>query len=436
MHTQRPSRIRFLILVGLCFAAALAYAQRNSIVVMEKSIREELALTKDQSAVMMSGFFIAYALGQIPSAECAQRFGTRVTLSVSVIAFSVATAGMGLSAGFVSLLAARLAMGIAQAGLLPCATEILGRWFHPSRRAFVNGLVGGSLSIGGAVGAMLTGLLTVALGWRLVHLAYALPGLAAGMALWCWFRGYPADHPRVNAQELALIAGQVEGVSGNPRVSTLASWKGILRQPALFWLCGQQFFRAAGYMFYTSWFTTFLQETYRIKLPEAGLLTSLPVLTTVAGSAVGGAVSDVLTVRSSRKAGRQQLSAVSMAACAGLILAASTISNAWPAVLVISLGSFCAAFAGPCASATVTDLGGAHVPRVFATMNMCGNAGATVFPLIVPWITARSENWHVVLLVFAAIYVAAGICWLFFDTGNSIVGSEGRLCPQVLAGEK
>ena len=60
------------------------------------------------------------------------------------------------------------------------------------------------------------------------------------------------------------------------------------------------------------------------------------------------------------------------------------------------------------------------MPRVFATMNMCGNVGAAVFPVVVPRLTAQTGNWHVVLLLFAAIYLAAGICWFAFDTERQI----------------
>jgi ACS family glucarate transporter-like MFS transporter len=387
---------------------------------VEKSVRESLALTETESGVVMSAFFIAYAAAQIPSAECAQRLGTRLTLAVSIVAFSIATAGIGLAVGFFSLLAARLAMGIAQAGLLPCATEFLARWFHPSQRGFVNGLVGGCLSVGGAAGAVLTGYLATYWSWRGVHWAFAFPGLALGLAVWFWFRNRPAEHPQVNAQELALIKLQTDAVSVDLRESVATAWKAILTEPALFWLCGQQFFRAAGYMFYTSWFTTFLQETYGIKLAQAGLMTSLPILTTVIGSAVGGAVSDLLTARFGRRLGRQRLSVVSMLGCAGIILAAATISTPWSAVLVISLGSFCAAIAGSSATASATDLGGAHVPRVYATMNMCGNVGAAAFPVIVPHLTSHTGNWQIVLFLFAAIYVAAGICWFAFDTEKQI----------------
>jgi ACS family glucarate transporter-like MFS transporter len=387
---------------------------------VEIPVRQSLGLTETQSGLVLSAFFIAYAAAQIPSAECAQRLGARFTLAVSIVAFSFATAGIGLSAGLMSLMVARVAMGVGQAGLLPCTTEILARWFHPSQRGFVNGLVGGFLSVGGAAGAILTGYLTPFWGWREVHGVFAIPGLLLGWALWLWLRNRPAQHPRVNLRELALIDPDVAAPALHSPASAGAEWKAILVEPALFWLCGQQFFRAAGYMFYTSWFTTFLQERYGIELSQAGLMTSLPILTTVAGSAVGGALSDVLTAQAGRRVGRQWLAVASMLACAGIILAASTISAAWPAVLAISFGSFCAAFAGPCAAASVTDLAGAQVPRVFATMNMCGNIGAAVFPVIVPPFTALTGNWQVVLLLFAAIYVAGGLCWLAFDSGKQI----------------
>ena len=95
------------------------------------------------------------------------------------------------------------------------------------------------------------------------------------------------------------------------------------------------------------------------------------------------------------------------------------------AVLLISAGMFMAGFGGPCSYAVTIDVGGRFVPSVFATMNMFGNFGAGLMPLVVPPFRQALEqlaggsadayrtSWHAVLLLFAATFLAAAFCWVW-----------------------
>ena len=75
---DRPSRVRYLVLGWLCAAAAIAYTCRNSLAVVEKTIREDLGwqdrsffgwvLTpKEQMGWVMSAFFFSYTILQLPA---------------------------------------------------------------------------------------------------------------------------------------------------------------------------------------------------------------------------------------------------------------------------------------------------------------------------------------------------------------------------------
>ncbi|HEY2250528.1 MAG TPA: MFS transporter, partial [Planctomycetaceae bacterium] len=63
-----PSRVRYIVLVWLCLAAGIAYVQRQSLGLVEVEVREELGLSKKESAwIMTTGFFLTYALFQVPA---------------------------------------------------------------------------------------------------------------------------------------------------------------------------------------------------------------------------------------------------------------------------------------------------------------------------------------------------------------------------------
>ncbi len=439
-----PTNTRFVVLAGLCAAAALSYISRNAIAVAESTVRADLDLTKEQSGWLMSAFFISYSVCQIPGAWVGQRFGARRALPAFAIVWSIATAATALG-GFVNLFATRVVQGISQAGLFPICTGVVAKWFPKTGQALATGALGSFMSVGGAVGAALTGWLVVGIGWRWMFVLYSLPGLLWAVWFWGWFRETPREHGSVNEAERELIAAHLspsvtrspltpalspEGGEGENAVVPPIPWLQLLTSPAMWCICGQQFFRAAGYMFFTSWFATYLQEARGVTIIKSGFLTMLPLLTVVVGSLAGGWISDAVLQRTgSRRMARQGVAIVSLLLCAGLTVSAYFFSDALAAVLIISAGSFFAAVAGPCGYTITIDMGGAHVPTVNSVMNMTGNFGAMLFPLAVPLLLGKEQNWNVVLLSFGALYIGSALCWWLLKPDGSVF-EQALVCPK------
>jgi ACS family glucarate transporter-like MFS transporter len=420
-HTQARDRaatgVRYLVLAGLCTINLIAYVHRNSLVAAEKTMREDIGLSKDEMGWVLSAFFLTYAAAQIPSGWLGHVWGTRRTLPLCAVLGAAALSLLALARSFPALLVARLGLGVAQAGMLPCSTTALGRWLPATRRALASSALGASLSVGGALGAAITGVLLEPVGWRWLFGIYALPSLVWAVWFFAWYRDRPQDHPAVNAAERELLGATADPLGHRPEPTP---WRILFTSPAMSWICGQQFFRAAGYMFYASWFATYLQEARGVSVAAAGLLTSLPLIGVVVGSPVGGLASDwILTRTGSRRLGRQGVAIASTLLGALFILLARPVADARIAVALIAAGACCAAFAGPCAYAISIDMGGRHVAPVFSTMNMAGNVGAMVFPIVVPRLVAGG-NWDRVLLVFAGLHLAAAVCWLGLNPRGTI----------------
>ncbi len=427
-----PTNTRFVVLAGLCAAAALSYVSRNAIAVAESTVRGDLGLTKEQSGWLMSAFFISYSVCQIPGAWVGQRFGARRALPAFAIVWSIATAATALG-GFVNVLVMRVVKGVSQGGLFPICTGVVAKWFPKTGQAFATGALGSFMSVGGAVGAALTGWLVVEIGWRWMFVLYSLPGLLWAAWFWGWFRETPREHGAVNQAEAELICPRAGGLQP-PSVAAVAEtsgdskspapaipWLQLLTSPAMWCICGQQFFRAAVYMFFTSWFATYLQEARGVTILKSGFLTMLPLLAVVAGSLAGGWVSDAVLKRTgSRRLARQGVAVVSLGLCAALTLSAYFFADALAAVLIISAGSFFAAVAGPCGYTITIDMGGEHVPTVNSVMNMTGNFGAMLFPLAVPLLLGKEQNWNVVLVSFGVLYIGSALCWWLLKPEGSV----------------
>ena len=48
-------------------------------------------------------------------------------------------------------------------------------------------------------------------------------------------------------------------------------------------------------------------------------------------------------------------------------------------------------------------------------MNMIGNFAAASCPVLVAKLFKLTENWNLILLLFAGVYLAGAICWLLVN---------------------
>jgi len=433
---ERPTGVRWIVLAWLCTGGSIAYIHRNCISIPAAQIQKELSLSTEQMGWVMGSFFFSYALLQVPAAWLGTRWGSRVALSVYMGAWSLATAWMGLAGGYRSLTTSRLFNGAFQAGLLPCSAASVRQWFSMSQRSFPTGMLGSFQSVGAMAATLLTSLLLLYLDWRTTFICLSLIGGFWAAGFYWWFRDTPEEHPAVRLSELVAIRdgdavtrsdGRASGQSAEvvAEESPLAPFIAMLSSSTMLLICGQQFFRAAGYVFFGTWFPRYLQETRDVEVVKSGLLTTLPVLGVAMGSAFGGALVDWIHSRTGNpRLSRQAVATSCMSACGVCTLAAYFIANPTQATMLIAFGSLFAGLGGPAGLTLTIDLGGRHVATAFAVMNMSGNIGAFICPIFVAWFVTRTGQWNGVLFIFAGVYAAATVCWLLLNPHRPIFPRE------------
>src|SRR5262245_35721805 len=110
---DRPTKARNGVIFAAFLMAFLLYLDRNSYSFAEKSMKQELEnLTLQQISGAFSAFFLAYALGQVPSGWLADRFGPRRSLLAYILVWSLFTGLLGFVYGGVSLIVFRAGMGL------------------------------------------------------------------------------------------------------------------------------------------------------------------------------------------------------------------------------------------------------------------------------------------------------------------------------------
>ncbi len=420
---EQATSKRYQVLALLTLAAAISYLARNAVGVAESSIREDLGLSLRQSGWFMGAFFWSYALLQVPGGWFVHRRGARLAMFLFACSWSVAAFCIALAPGLWLLLSAQLIMGAAQAGLFPASCHSIFHWIPLARRTLGCGVLTMGMQVGAIAAALLTGPLIVWIGWRWVFAVYAVPGFCWALLFLLRFRDDPKNDTDVNAAELALIEAGRHQEAGPPDSPTPTPWASIARNPAIWFLCGQQICRGAGYMFFASWFPTFLQETRGVSVEDSGYLQSLVFVGTMTGCLLGGWLTDWIWRRTgSLRLSRSGVGATFLFGCSLLIVAAWFVESTLLAVALLSLGALLAALAGPCAFSATIDIGGSHVPQVFGLMNMTGNFAAAACPILVAELFQWSSNWTLVLLVFAGIYSLGAVSWALVDCRRGIDG--------------
>lgn len=409
--------MRYVAVAALSSTAILAYLSRNAISVAESTIRTELDLTTEQSGWMMGAFFWSYAMLGIPAGWLGYKVGTRAMLAGCLVAWSAATALMGLAEVLPVLLAAQLLMGAAQAGLLPCTVKSAADWMPAARQAFACGCLAGGMQVGAILAAYLTGWLLLWITWREIFVLYALPGLFGAGAFYLLFRNHPAEARRVNDAELALILDEdAKATSSAGRGPRRTPWRQLARSRAVWFISLQQVFRAAGYMFFASWLPSFMQKTRGVSIKDSADMQAIILAAALAGSVLGGVWVDWVYRRSgSKTVSRLAVGSACMLLCGLLVLGAYFVVDALAATVLMALGVFSAAIGGPCALAAVIDVSGDHVPEVTAIMNSAGNLAVAATPVAVGVFFEWTEDWNLVLWGFAGIYIAAAASWLLVD---------------------
>jgi ACS family glucarate transporter-like MFS transporter len=395
---------------------AVAYLDRICIATAAPAIKQELGLSDWQMGVVFSAFTFAYALFEVPSGWLADRFGARFTLTRIVLWWSAMTAATGLATGFVSLMALRFLFGLGEAGAFPATARAYARWLPVRERGRAFGL---AIMTGAVAGAVTQPLVVTLLGLVTWHLAFALfgsVGVVWAAAWWWWFRDDPRDHAGVGRQELALmLRGGAE-----ERPHEHLEWRRLTTSRSLAVLCVMYFSAIYGWYFYLTWLPTYLLRARGFDLRQAGWLAALPLLSIALGVFLGGWLSDRFAAHWGARQGRRVCGIVGLPVAAGAVLGGIGTPDPMTSALLLALAGGAAALGVAPAWAVSLEIGGMHAGVVSGAMNMCGNLGGTLSPLVTGFALERWGSWAMPLVSVAFFYLVAAACWLAIDPADRI----------------
>ena len=189
-------RHRVLGLLILLFA--ITYIDRVCISVAGPRMQEDLGIDPVGWGWVTAMFTLSYCLFEIPTGALGDRIGPRRVLTRVVLWWSAFTSLTGMVSNYYLLLFTRFCFGAGEAGAFPNASIVVSRWFPPTQRASMSGVLLMASQIGGAIAPLLVVPIQIRYGWRASFYVFGVVGAVWAAVWYAWFRDTPAEKPGVS----------------------------------------------------------------------------------------------------------------------------------------------------------------------------------------------------------------------------------------------
>jgi MFS transporter, ACS family, D-galactonate transporter len=172
------------LMVGLLFLFMLInFADKAVIGIAAVPLMTELRLSPRQFGVLGSSFFLLFSLSAVATGFIVNRAPTRWALLVMGLAWALTQFPMLGGAGFLTIMAARVALGAAEGPAYPVALHSTYKWFPNELRALPTAIVAQGAGVGILVALPALNWVIVRYSW---HWAFGVLGIAglAWSAAW------------------------------------------------------------------------------------------------------------------------------------------------------------------------------------------------------------------------------------------------------------
>jgi predicted MFS family arabinose efflux permease len=174
----------WIALAVLCGVYVLNFLDRSLLAILAKPIQDTLHISDGQLG-LIGGLYFAffYCFIAIPIGWLADKTNRVTVLSVACALWSAATACCGLALRYPQLVAARMMVGVGEAGGVPPSYALITDYFPPGRRGKAFGIYNLGPPIGAALGIAFGAAIAAAFNWRDAFVVLGGIGVLAAVAV-------------------------------------------------------------------------------------------------------------------------------------------------------------------------------------------------------------------------------------------------------------
>jgi ACS family hexuronate transporter-like MFS transporter len=392
---------RWLVCGLLFFAATVNYMDRQVIALLKPTLQMQFGWTEVGYSNIVFAFQFAYGAGVLLVGKLIDRFGTRRGFSLAVLFWSASAMAHAAASSIFQFAAARVCLGLGEAGSFPASIKAVAEWFPKRQRALATGLFNSGANVGALVTPLIVPWITYRFGWRMAFVATGATGLLWIVA-WASLYRRPEESRLVSGAELAYIRSDQQEKEEEKKIPL----RRLVTLRQAWAIALGKFFTDPIWYVYLFWMPDFLSRN--LKLDLRGM--ALPLFVIYSGASVGSVTggwlsSSLLKMGWSLNASRKTALLACALAVMPIMIAART-SNAWLAVFLVAI----AAGAHQGWSANLYTLASDMFPKTavgsvvgFATM--LGTIGGMGVAKLVGYILQTTGS-------YVSIFILAGTAYL------------------------
>ena len=410
---------RWILVTGCFLSVVVCYIDRVNISYAILPMAKEYGWDTATQGWVLSSFFMGYLVTQLAGGWAAARIGGRALLTLGVLWWSLFTIltppAASISLG--ALICARIGMGLGEGVAFPAIYQLFGRWIPAHERARAAALNGSGIPLGTVLATLATPWIVVHFGWPAVFYAFGAAGLV-------WFAFWQLtsserveDAPGIHASEITYIRAHTMAAVEKPVVP----WAQILRSLPVWVLVFNHFCSNWGFYVILSWLPRYFADVHKLDLQGAGYASLLPWLVMFLASNVGAQLADRLLGRGFTVTFvRKLMQSIGFFGAAATLLAIGQVSSVPVAIALMCVSLGLGSFALSGFGSNHLDIAPRYAGALMGLSNTAGTLPGIIGVTVTGYILAATGSWPLVFGIAAALYVAGGIVWILFATGERL----------------
>lgn len=269
-RTENRYVVFFFLYLGFC----ISYIDRSAIGLALPSISKDFNLAPTEMGVIISVFFMGYAIMQVPGGWLADRFGSKTVICTALALWSVFTFTTGHAQTLAGLLFLRFVFGLCEGPYAGSCFRAVAEYFPRSVRAKYTGFVLSSNYVGSAVAPTVIVPLILWFGWRGMFQVLGVAGL-----IYVFFY-------------VILVKSRKPAEAKKDKTSQSKHFLQLLKMPLVWKLLLCAFCVSCINKGLDAWIPTYLIAERGIDLKAVGYLTPIPFIVSFFSSASCGWIMD------------------------------------------------------------------------------------------------------------------------------------------------
>jgi ACS family tartrate transporter-like MFS transporter len=399
---------RFIPLAFVCYV--IAYLDRVNVGFVASDLQRDLGLSATAYGVAAGLFFLGYCVFEVPSNMILERVGARRWIARIMITWGLVAMATTFVHDATTFMAARVLLGVAEAGFFPGMVLFFTYWFPASERARTGALFMTASPVAVIVGAPLsTWVLRMhgfggLRGWQWLFLIEGLPAVVLGLVVLAVLTDRPEDARWLEPHERAWLSRTMAADRASRDGAGHGAIATVLASPALWLLCGVFFLNSIVNYGMFLWLPKLLADVTRLRGFALSLTTAVPFAVALAAMIVVGRASDRRGER------RRYVAGCALVTAAGLVVAVMFPSQTVLLVLGFTIAQMALRSLAGVFWALPPELLGPRSAAVgIGLINAIGGVGGFVGPALIGVLLDATGGYSGGLLVLTGVLVVEAI---------------------------